>query len=69
MEFTTYKGFKIEKRGNAYLLWGKSLFNPIDIVFSSGKTIEGCKKFARSLLKAFHLQTWPVLFTDKITKP
>lgn len=67
-DFVTYKGFKIEETRQGFILWGKSLFNPIDISFSLPQPLENCKKTARGLLKMARIKEWPTLFNDRICK-
>ena len=65
--FITYKGFKIESCNNRFFLWGKKLFEPLDMIYSNG-TLKECKSMANTYLSLYNLKAWPVLFPDKITK-
>ena len=66
-KFTEYKGFKIEyTRSFGYYLWGKSLFNPVDMIYGRSDTLADSKATARNYLKVHGLKTWPVLFPDRI---
>lgn len=68
MKFIKYKGFKIEKNANVYILWGKSLFDPVDVKWCHSEKLADCKKAARIFLKQFRLESWPALFPDHICK-
>lgn len=68
MDFINYKGFKIEKTKNGYILWAKSVFNPVDLDWEHGKTLADVKKKANRWLRITKQKSWPVLFSDRIVK-
>ena len=65
-DFISYKGFKIQQTSHGFVLWAKSLFNPVDLAWDNGKTLSDVKKKANRWLRITKQKSWPELYPDRI---